>query len=173
MIGYRTYKMQARLGLLAVVTLAGASCMACKQATPHPLSELATVRMTIADQPFELWIADTDPTREQGLMYITAEQLAPLDDGTERGMIFVFQDDAPRCFWMYNTITPLDIAYVTSTGVVDSMHTMAPLDTRLNQYPSDGYVRYAIEVNARVWERLGLSVGDTIQIPNSVLNQGD
>ena len=90
-----------------------------------------------------------------------------LPDGTERGMIFVFDHEDYHSFWMKNVIIPLDIAYIDSDGTIVSTYTMAPLDSRQGRYPSVQPVRYAIEVSANVWTRLGIEAGDQLVIPAS------
>lgn len=162
-------KMNTMLLSFAILALVLNATSCNPSSTPDGLDELGTVRMTIAGQVFELWIADEFAEHMQGLMYVSAERMAALLDGTERGMIFVFDHDQELSFWMKNTIIPLDIAYVDSDGTIVSTHTMAALDTRQGQYPSGGNARYAIEVNAGVWQRLGVSAGDTLDIPTSQL----
>ena len=157
--------------LAAFIMIAiGFASLGCAPTQPNALDQLGTVRVVIQDQPFELWIADNDDEREKGLMFITKEQMAPLPDGTERGMIFVFDRERYLSFWMKNTIIPLDIAYLTTSGKVVSIHTMAPLDERSGNYPSGKPSRFAIEVNANVYSRLGLESGNVVTIPDSVLN---
>jgi hypothetical protein len=89
--------------------------------------------------------------------------MAPLADGTERGMIFVFPFEQSLGFWMKNTIVPLDIAYLTSDGTVVSVHTMAPLDTTTVR--SAAPARFAIEVNADVFLSVGVQPGDRFALP--------
>ncbi len=72
---------------------------------------------------------------------------------------------------MKNVIIPLDIAYVGSDGIIVSTYTMAPLDDRQGRYPSGRPVRYAIEVNANVFARLGVGPGDHLDIPSSLLKR--
>ena len=141
----------------------------CAPTEPNRLDELSTVRMTIKGQPFELWVADSFRERLAGLMFITAEEMAPLPDGTERGMLFVFDHSERGSFWMKNTIIPLDVAYVATDGTVVSTYSMTPLDDRLNAYPPGGSYRYAIETLAPRLEELGLSPGDVLSIPAEVL----
>lgn len=143
----------------------------CAPTEPNELDKLGTVTISIKGRPVQLWVADTDDERLKGLMFITAEQMAPLADGTDRGMIFVFEHDEMNSFWMKNTIIPLDIAYVASNGTVVTMHTMAPLDDRPNQYPPTSAYRYAIELNAHRFADLGLKKGDKIEIPDTVLKR--
>ncbi len=143
----------------------------CTPTEPGPLDKLGTVRVSIAGQPFELWIADQTPEITQGLMFVTAEQMAPLADGTRRGMLFVFDHERYLDFWMKNTIIPLDIAYLDSSGIIVATHTMVPLDDRSGQYPSGEPARFAIEVNANVLSELSVAPGDNIMIPASVLKR--
>jgi len=143
----------------------------CTPTKPNELDKLGTFRATIKGRPFELWIADSLDEQEKGLMFVTSDQMAPLPDGAQRGMIFVFDHEQSLNFWMKNTIIPLDIAYLDSKGVVVATYTMAPLDERLGQYPSRSPARMAIEVNANVWSDVGLSAGDQIEIPATLLKR--
>lgn len=154
----------------AVLSLAAALHVAsCTPTEPNELDKLGTVKVTIKSQAFELWIADNSTERARGLMEVTAAQMAPLPDGTKRGMLFVFQYEQHLSFWMKNTIIPLDIAYLDSDGKVVTTYTMAPLDDRTGQYLSRSPARFAIEVNANVLAELGVGVGDKIEIPTAVL----
>ncbi|MCH7702008.1 MAG: DUF192 domain-containing protein [Planctomycetes bacterium] len=157
----------ASLVVAALVNLVG-SC------TPPEAGELAdreTVDVQINGHAFQAWVADEPGERQQGLMYTTAEEMAPLADGTERAMLFVFDYDQPTSqgFWMDNVVIPLDIAFIRSDGTIATIRTMAPLEK--TSYYSEASYRYTLEVNANVYSRLGISVGDTVQIPESILNR--
>ena len=153
-------------GLLLVTTLVPLT--GCPESQPNELDKLPTINMTLGNKQFRLWVAANDLERNRGLMFVTAEQMAPLPDGTERGMVFVFDHERYLSFWMRNTIIPLDIAYINSDGLIVATHTMAPLDTRYNQYPSGSPARYAIEVNAGVLSQAGVAKGDRITIPSDM-----
>ena len=139
----------------------------CTPTEPNALANMPTASMSIKDQAFQVWIADEGPELTRGLMFITKEEMAPLADGTERGMLFVFSHDQTTGFWMRNTIIPLDIAFIRADGTIVTIHTMAPYDER-SYMPSEPY-RYALEVNANVYSRLGIHTGAQVQIPESVL----
>ncbi len=87
-------------------------------------------------------IARTDATRSKGLMF---RKKLPVDSG----MVFIFPRDQYMNFWMQNTYIPLSIAYVDSSGTINEIYHMKPLDSSIT-YPSALPARYAIEVN-RGW----------------------
>lgn len=118
-------------------------------------SALPTVRLTIRGHAADVAVATSDPDREQGLMY--RPSLAP-----DSGMLFVFDDDAPRSFWMKNTWIPLSIAYITAAGVITDILEMAPNDTT-TRYLSSGPARYALEMNAGWFQSRGIRPGDTVE----------
>jgi len=159
---------RAVLSLIAFTTGVGMFLTSCSPTEPNELDALGTVDFTIKDHAFRLWIADDSQEQARGLMFIAAKQMAPLPDGTDRGMVFVFPRERQLSFWMKNTIIPLDIAYLDANGIVVSIHTMAPLDDRVGQYPSGRPAKYAIEVNADRFRNLGLEPGDQIEIPASL-----
>ena len=160
-----------KLTILLFVALAmwlGMFTSSCTPTEPNELDALGTIDLSIKGQVFRLWIADDTDEQARGLMFITADQMAALSDGTGRGMIFVFPRERQLSFWMKNTIIPLDIAYLDEDGIVVAIHTMAPLDERVGQYPSFRPAKYAIEVNADCFDTLGLEPGDLIEIPASI-----
>ena len=164
----------ARLGIaLTTGLLLHAACSSTTE-TPagaptdrNDLEAMAVVDLQLNDQPLKAWVAPTPQERQFGLMHVTTEKMAPLPDGTERGMLFVFGAELQLAFWMKNTIIPLDIAYLRSDGTIIKTHTMPALETRT--FPSNGLARFALEVNAGRLDALGVFDGDRIEIPDSVL----
>ncbi len=132
----------------------------------NDLDSMSTTQFSIGETEFQVWIANTNELREKGLMFVETEQMQPLEDGTERGMLFIFEQEQFLNFWMKDTIIPLDIAYARSDGTIVKILTMTPLDTRFNQYPSGEPARYALEVNAGVFAAKGIGEGDVIAIPD-------
>jgi uncharacterized protein len=100
-------------------------------------------------------IAATADERAQGLMY-----REEVPDGT--GMLFVFQDNAHRAFWMANTYVPLDIAYMDPSYRIVDIVQMEPLVTET--YPSSGPAMFALEVRQGWFEENGIRVGDQAEI---------
>ncbi|HWL92354.1 MAG TPA: DUF192 domain-containing protein [Phycisphaerae bacterium] len=96
-----------------------------------------------------------------GLMNTTEAELPE-----DRGMIFVFEYDDLRSFWMRNTIIPLDIAYIRSDGQIVMTYTMEALNEI--GYPSIEPAKYALEVRAGQFEKWGITPGDRVSLPASI-----
>jgi uncharacterized protein len=106
---------------------------------------------------FNIEVADTDAERATGLM--NREKLA-----ASAGMLFVYDTPRHASFWMKNTLIPLDMIFVDSTGLVTSVHSMAkPLD----KTPVDGGegVAFVLEINGGLAKRLGIIAGSVLRHP--------
>lgn len=102
-------------------------------------------------------VADDDAERERGLMYRTK-----LSEG--RGMWFAFEDEAPRAFWMKNTVISLDAVFFTSKGeVIHSIENMQPCrKTDCPSYFSEQPSMFVLELPGGYVKKHGIKVGDTI-----------
>lgn len=104
-------------------------------------------------------VADTAAARSRGLQGVRA-----VPTGT--GMLFVFPDEpgigGRPGFWMLDTLTPLDIAFVAEGAVVGTA-TMRPCAARPCPITHPG-VPYdaALEVAAGTLEAAGVAVGDAV-----------
>ena len=107
---------------------------------------------------FCLWLADTEATRERGLMQVT-------DLGGKSGMIFNFAKDTNAQFWMFQTVMPLSIAFFDSSGAFVSSVDMPPCtgaQSTCPSYPADRPYRDAIEVPQGGLAALGIGPGSAI-----------
>jgi hypothetical protein len=103
-------------------------------------------------------VADTDAERSLGLMNRQ-------DLGESQGMLFVFDNEAIRSFWMRNTLIPLDIMFIDSQRRIVDIQTMQPCaGDPCRLYRSAGPAKYALEVNAGFAEARGIKVGDRISL---------
>ncbi len=141
----------------------------CAPNEPNELDKLGLTDVHIEDLTVHAWIADDDDERLKGLMFVTAEEMTPLGDGRERGMLFIFQRDQYRGFWMRNTIIDLDIAYIDEDMKIVRVMTMKALDERAHR-PGVAY-RYVLEVKAGTLQRYDIEAGDPVDIPQSVLKR--
>jgi uncharacterized membrane protein (UPF0127 family) len=104
-------------------------------------------------------IADTDDTRRLGL---SDTDCLPDD----RGMLFVFDTDGSRSFWMQEMDFGIDIVYIAEGGTITSIHhAEAPADDESgreqhHQYPGEG--QYVLEVPYRWTAERGIASGDSV-----------
>jgi uncharacterized membrane protein (UPF0127 family) len=99
-------------------------------------------------------IARSSSEQTYGLMYRES-----LDDNA--GMLFIFQNDGYRNFWMKNTKIPLSIAYISNKGVILEIYDMKPLDISIT-YPSKYPCKYAIEVNMGWFKKKNIHKGSFV-----------
>ncbi len=134
------------------------------QSTPQTRSAVAFVKegvLRFLDRrdnllsSIDIEIADNEASRTQGLMY--RDSMAE-----QQGMLFVFQDEEERAFWMKNTILPLDIIYVNAKNqIVTIQKNTVPYSE--DSIPSNGPAKYVVEVNAGFCERHRVAAGDHIE----------
>ena len=106
---------------------------------------------------FQVEIADNDSERSRGLMY--RRTLA-----ADHGMLFDFIVERPVAFWMKNTYVSLDMIFIRADGTIERIaERTEPLSEKL--VPSDGAVRFVLEVAGGTAERLGIRRGDRIVHP--------
>jgi uncharacterized membrane protein (UPF0127 family) len=78
------------------------------------------------------------------------------------GMYFMFEEVGQKSFYMRETKIPLDIAFITEDGTIDSIKELEPY----NETPveSEGEVLYALEVNRGWFAENNVEVGDEINV---------
>ncbi len=123
-------------------------------------SQQNTVTIKTATEEIKLFVEVADNIEEQatGLMYRT--ELA-----SDQGMLFVFEEEKQRIFWMKNTKIPLDILFIDADGViVDIKENFQPcvVDDCEKYYSKSA--QYALEVNAGFVRKNGIVIGDTLAI---------
>jgi uncharacterized membrane protein (UPF0127 family) len=141
--------------MLVVVFFAIPGCRAEDEKTTNP--GLETLSITRADgHQIDLVIetADTPQTRTVGLMF---RKFMPKDNG----MLFLFDEEEERAFWMRNTLIPLDMIFIKKDGVIRHIHANAiPHDD--TPVPSDGPASAVLEINGGRAAELGLKPGDVV-----------
>lgn len=102
-------------------------------------------------------IADSDEKKQRGLMF-----REKLEEGG--GMLFVFEDEAPRGFWMKNTKIPLDIVFFDrEKKVISFAEKMEPCTADpCPTYSSEKPAMYALELPAQSVKRYGIRTGNTM-----------
>lgn len=135
--------------LILILLLVGFAPFSCSKN-----NDLQTQVIRINQWEITVETADTLESQEKGLM-----GRENLDEN--RGMLFVYERDAKKSFWMKNTTIPLSIAYIAADGTIREIYDMEPLSTRT--VDSRYSVRYALEVNQGAFERHGIKAGDKVE----------
>lgn len=104
----------------------------------------STVHFTSADgeivTSIAAAVADDDVSRSEGLM-----DVHNLPENS--GMLFIFDDEAQRSFWMANTPLSLDIIFANSEFEIVRIHRNTPPYSN-EQILSEAPAKYVVEVNA-------------------------
>lgn len=102
----------------------------------------------------EIEIAETDSARTRGMM-----QRNELP--TSRGMLFIFDSEEDRLFWMANTPLSLDLIFVgADSTIIRTAKYMTPLSPQ--DVPSMGPAQFVLELIAGSVDTLGLIEGDQL-----------
>ena len=102
----------------------------------------------------DIEIADNSYERQTGLMYRESME----DD---HGMLFIYDNEAPRAFYMKNTYIPLDIIYFAADSTAVSFQKNAqPQDE--TSLPSGEAAQFVLELNAGLADDWNIEVGDKI-----------
>ncbi len=102
-------------------------------------------------------VASTDEQRRIGLMM--RERLGP-----NEGMLFMFAQKQPYCFWMRNTLLPLSIAFLDDDGRIVNIADMAPRSE--DSHCAAAPVRFALEMEKGWFARRALAPGSQLANPD-------
>jgi len=103
----------------------------------------------------DIEIADEEPERMRGLMdRMNLPEFA--------GMLFIFNEEEMRSFWMKNTFISLDIIYINANKEIVSIQKNTQPQTTYS-IPSERPARYVLEVNAGFTDKYEINPGDKIE----------
>lgn len=145
--------MYLRKGLVSAICHAAfALTLVAASPAAYAADNQLTLHTSTGEYQFNVEVVDTPETRAQGLMFRT--ELA--DDA---GMLFDFEEEREVSFWMQNTLIPLDMIFVGSDGIVDTIHVNArPQDP--TSVPSQVPVQFVLEIPGGRSVEIGLKPGD-------------
>ncbi len=143
-----------KIGFLALLFLAAQ--LVFQKASAQDMMRIESVIVVTAHSSitFSAEVADTDATRERGLMF---RQVMPPD----QAMLFDVGAPRPISMWMKNTYVALDMVFVRQDGTIAAIaENTVPksLDTIGVQEPVKG----VIELAAGTAKRIGLAKGDHV-----------
>lgn len=102
----------------------------------------------------DIEIAESDYERETGLMYRRSME-------EDQGMLFIFDNEEPRGFYMKNTYIPLDLIFLDSNRRVVSIYPNAQPES-METIRSEQPAQYVLEINAGLAEHWDLQPGDSL-----------
>lgn len=128
--------------------------LACSATGGCSSSSMRTVRCTIGDAQVKVELAETEGQRQRGLMYRNKLR-------ANRGMLFVYDDEQVRSFWMKNTHIPLSVAFIDDGKKIVHIADMQPRtkDSHSSLYPC----QYVLEVNKGWFDDNGVEVGAEVE----------
>ncbi|NMG76725.1 DUF192 domain-containing protein [Aromatoleum diolicum] len=140
---------QAFSSRVAALIVAG-----CMWQVPVARAELPLVELGVGMHRIEAELAHTDQARQIGLM--KRSSMPP-----QRGMVFVFTQEARHCMWMKNTLIPLSVAFLDRDGRILNIADMKPQteDSHCAAAPA----RYALEMNQGWFAGRGVAAGERIR----------
>lgn len=106
---------------------------------------------------FDVWIADDEPRRARGLMFVTKM-------ADDQGMLFIYPQPQLVAMWMKNTHIALDMLFVGVDGRVERVaENTTPMSTKTIE--SGKPVLAVIELNAGTAKRINIRAGAQVIHP--------
>ena len=116
----------------------------------QPQLQLPRTKLSAGMHLLDVQVAQTPQERQIGLMFRR-------DMPQHEGMLFVFEQAAPQCFWMRNTLIPLTAAFLADDGTIVNLADMRPQSDDL--HCSTQPVRYVLEMNQGWFARRNIQAG--------------
>lgn len=124
-------------------------------------NSLVTILGGSGEHSFKVEISDTPIKQAYGLM-----DRKSLGKGS--GMLFVWEDEEVRSFWMKNTFIPLDMIFIDENLTIVDINKNALPCTECISYDSKRPAKYVLEINGGLSDKLGINVGDGVQYDTSI-----
>ncbi len=137
---------QKIFGLLCLIGLVTCPALAQEQ----PQLTLPRVKLQAGVYQIDAQVALTPDQRQTGLMHRP-------DMPQHEGMLFVFEQPSPQCFWMKNTLLPLTAAFVADDGTIVNLEEMKPQTT--DSHCSAKPVRFVLEMNQGWFAKKSIKAG--------------
>jgi hypothetical protein len=145
-------KFVSRHVALAMLPALLVSAAIAQPATEQP-QRLQAITLNAGMHNIRAEVAITPEQRQKGLMHRR-------DLSSHEGMLFVFEEPAPQCFWMRNTPTPLTIAFLADDGSIVNLADMKPFDE--SSHCSAKPVRFVLEMNQGWFAKRNIKAGAKI-----------
>jgi uncharacterized membrane protein (UPF0127 family) len=115
--------------------------------------ELPRLTLSAGMHLIQAQVAATPDQRSVGLMF---RREMPANEG----MLFIFEQPSPQCFWMKNTLLPLTAAFVADDGTIVNLADMKPQTT--DSHCSAKPVRFVLEMHQGWFDKRGIKAGSRL-----------
>jgi len=116
-----------------------------------------TIDICFNNHCFSTEVVKTEQKREKGLMFRENMDLG-------KGMLFVFDKERERSFWMKNVLFPLDIIWIDQDKeIVFIKKNAQPCKDLCEGIKPNKKAKYVLEINAGAVDEIGISVGDKLE----------
>ena len=119
-------------------------------ALPAWAQPLPVVQLSAGMHLIRAEVAADYGTRMRGLMF---RESMPVN----AGMLFVFDEPGAQCMWMKNTLIPLSVAFLDSTGTIINIADMQPHSEQ--SHCAARPALYALEMNRGWFAQRGIKPG--------------
>ena len=128
----------------------------------HPMSDsrlsVLPTAGTTAASPISFEIVSSQADQEKGLG-------GRVNIPPDYGMLFVFTKDDTYGFWMKDMRTPIDIIWLSDTGVIVHIEPSVAPSTYPHVFYPDAPARYVLEMRAGQASARNWKVGTHVQLP--------
>lgn len=113
----------------------------------------------IGKNKFITYIADTPIKQMRGL-----SKMEKIDN--DKGMLFIFNTNKKRTFWMKNMNFPIDIIWINGNKIIKISKDIQPPNVvgKILTSKSDNPVDKVLEINAGLSDKLNIRIGDKVDI---------
>jgi len=140
--------------LRALLAILAGACLAFGSPAQTGPQSLPKIRLNAGIHNIDAELAQTPEEREIGLMFRTSM-------GANEGMLFAFERLGQQCFWMKNTVIPLDVAFIAADGAIVNIDRMKP--QTLDGHCSERPVRFVLEMNDGWFAKRGIKAGQKLR----------
>ncbi|MDQ7814911.1 MAG: DUF192 domain-containing protein [Patescibacteria group bacterium] len=160
--------LQVNFKMMLVLCVAAAAILLffywARRSTTAPTAN-REVAMSISGRAYILEVAETAESRARGLSGRSKM-------GEDRGMLFIFDRAGVYPFWMKDTLIPLDIIWLKDGEIKDIVTLEAPTSTLFTPIHMPLVLAdAALELNAGEANKLGLEVGDRLELPRRIIDK--
>ena len=144
--------------------------LSAKESRPSPtasptkselIQKLEVQEILVGSAKLSVEMAKNSEQQQKGLMY--RKQMP-----ANHGMLFVFDNEEVRNFWMKNTFIPLSIGFFNTKKELIDIQDMTPvvseMQTDIPSYQSTGPAKYALEVNLGWFKKNKVRLGNKLNL---------